>query len=185
MAELGQTFDPNAVEPGQFDDVPAGEYAAQIVDSEVKPTKAGAGLGLNLTWQITEGPLENHKFWQWINFQHESQQAQTIGQQQLKAICDAIGYTDHVTDSEVLHNVVCRVKLGMGKANGNYAAKPEVKSVKPYAAQPPGDKPQVQQQKPAPQVQQTKLGGQPVKPSPGKPAAGPAGTRPWTSKPAA
>lgn len=179
MAQLGTTIDPNAIEPSQFDDLPVGEYAAQIIESEVVATKAGNGKLLKLTWQVVEGQFENRKFWQQINYEHASAQAQTIGQQQLKAICDAVGHTDHLSDSEVLHFVPCRVKLSMGKANGNYAARPEVKGVKPYGVAVPAGKPATtgaapQQRAAAPQ--------QAAKPAAGKPAAAPTGSRPWANK---
>lgn len=177
MAQLGQAFDPNAVEPGGFDDMPSGDHVMQIVESSVEPTKNGRGKLVKLTWQVLEDqPHANRKMWQNINFEHESAQAQTIGQQQLKAICDAVCYTDHLEDTEVLHFIPCRVTVGMGKANGQYAAKPEIKRVKPLQAQPPAGKT-------APTQQQAQQGQQPqstaTKPPPAKTAAGPGGNRPW------
>lgn len=184
MAQLGQSFDPGSVEPNQFDDLPVGEYIAQIVESSVEATKNGKGKLLKLTWQVTEGQFENRKIWQNINFEHESSQAQQIGQQQLKSICDAVGFADHLEDSEVLHFQPCRVRLGMGKANGNYAARPEVKAVKPLQAQPPAGKAPAQQ--PAAGGTQATPPQATAKPPAQKPAAtGPAGNRPWGNRPAA
>ena len=100
MASLNMEFDPGSVEPGNnLDPIPAGEYVAQIVDSSVNPPKSGKGLMLNLTWEVVEGEYEKRKVWDRINYQHESAQAQLIGQQQLKAICDAIGLPGHLSDS--------------------------------------------------------------------------------------
>jgi Protein of unknown function (DUF669) len=179
MAQLGQAFDPNSVEPNQFDDLPVGEYIAQIVESSVEATKTGTGMLLKLTWQVVDGQYENRKFWQQINFQNQSAQAQLIGQQQLKSICDSIGYTQHVEDSEVLHYQPCRVRLGMGKANGNYPARVEVKKVSPLQAQPPAGKAPTAQPQPGATTQpQPQAAARPATPA-RAPVSGPPGARPW------
>ena len=55
MANLSG-FDANQVEPNtSFDPVPAGKYQAVITDTEMKPTKAGTGQYLELTFQIQGG----------------------------------------------------------------------------------------------------------------------------------
>jgi hypothetical protein len=59
MADL-RGFDANNVEPaGDFEPIPAGKYLAVITDSEMKPTKAGTGNYLQLTFQVIEGPCSN------------------------------------------------------------------------------------------------------------------------------
>lgn len=144
MADLNTSFNPDEVEPGQnnLDPVPANTYVSQIVTSDVQPPKSGNGLMLKLEWEICEGPFEKRKFWQNINYQHASAQAQMIGQQQLKAICDAIGITGHITDSEVLHYQPVRVRLAIEQdKEGKYAPKNVVKGVQPLNATPPAEKP--------------------------------------------
>jgi hypothetical protein len=172
MANLNMDFDPGSVEPGQgLDPVPAGEYVAQIIESDVGPAKSGNGLLLNLTWEIVEGPHEHRKFWQRINYQHTSAQAQLIGQQQLKAICDAIGLAGHISDSEQLHFQPMRVRLVIDDSNKNYLPKNEVKAVKPLNAVAPANKPQVAQQP------------GPAKAAPAAKPAAPAGAaRPWGNR---
>jgi hypothetical protein len=180
MAQLGTTLDPNAIEPSRngFDPLPDGEYIAQIVANEVRNTQSG-GLMLVLTWEIVEGDYQNRKVWQNINYQNDSAQAQAIGHGQIKNICDAIGYTDHVNDGDVLMFQPCRVRVGRSKKQEGYEQRDEIKSVKPLTAQAPATKPQTQTT-PRPTV----VPG--TKPPIGKPAAGPAGagTRPW-NRPAA
>ena len=59
MADL-RGFDANQVEPtAAFDPIPAGKYLAVITESEMKPTKAGTGHYLQLTFQILEGEYKN------------------------------------------------------------------------------------------------------------------------------
>ena len=172
MADLDFEFDPNSVEPsaGSLDPVPVGEYIAQIIESATAPAKSGNGKLLNLTWEITEGEFANRKFWQRINYQHTSVQAQLIGQQQLKAICDAIGMQDHLTDSEVLHFQPMRVRLVIDHKNKDYDPKNEVKAVKPLDAEAPAGKP-------ATNTASKKTVTEPVKATP---ATGQ--TRPWGNR---
>jgi hypothetical protein len=182
MANLGTTFDPNSTEPARngFDPIPDGDYIAQIVANEVRHTRGGTGLILVLTWEIVDGDFTNRKIWQNINYQNESAQAQAIGQGQLKNICDAIGYTDHLDEADVLMFQPCRVRVGRSKKQEGYEQRDEIKSVKALTAQAPATKPQTTAGAPKPTLVN---GG---KPPMGKPTAGPAGAgnRPW-SKPAA
>ena len=55
MANLNG-FDANLVEPTKaLEPIPAGKYQAVIIESEMKPTKAGTGQYLELKFQILEG----------------------------------------------------------------------------------------------------------------------------------
>lgn len=177
MADLDFEFDPNSVEPAtDFSTLPPGEYVAQITESDISIPKSGNGKSLNLTWQITEGEYENRIFWQHLNYQHSSAQAQEISQRMLKTICDAVGYGDHLTNSEVLHFVPCRVKLKYVPPKNGYSEKNEVAFVKPLQADAPATKTAVTKPTVRPASRQT----QEVK----RPAAqAPAGqTRPWGNR---
>lgn len=90
MANFGFTFDPSTVE-GKQTALPAGTYVAQIIEADVKPTKAGTGMILKLTWSVAEGPNEKRRFWQNVNIQNASAEAQRIGQAELKEITAALG----------------------------------------------------------------------------------------------
>lgn len=156
MADLGETFDPETVEADEFSPLPAGEYFAQIVESEMKPTKSGSGEMLKLTWQIIDGPHENRKFWEQLNIRNQNETAQRIALQALKKICEATG-AGSITDSEELHNRPVFVRLVV-KADANYGDRNEVKGYRAHVA------------------------SAPAKPGPGKPPAKPTGSRPWGSK---
>ena len=93
---LPEAFNPEEQEGSNFDVLPKGEYVAQIIDASVSQPKSGNGYGINFTWQITEGEYENRYAWQRITFQHSSNQAQQIGRQQLKDLCEATGGTKAV-----------------------------------------------------------------------------------------
>jgi len=103
MAQLNQHFDASAVEPAvPFELLPPGKYPAQIVNSEMRPTKTGGGQFLWLEMDVIEGAYQGRKIWDQINLVNPSPQAVEIAQRTLSAICHALGQLQ-VTDSEQLH----------------------------------------------------------------------------------
>jgi len=103
MALLNGTFDASGVEPAApMELLPPGRYVAQIVQSEMQPTKAGDGQMLWLEFEILDGPLRGRKIWDRLNLAHRNQQTVEIAQRQLSAICHAVGQIQ-VSDSEQLH----------------------------------------------------------------------------------
>lgn len=120
MAEL--SFDATQVQPQQeFDLLPAGKYLAQVIDSEVVPTKAGTGQMLKLTFEIMDGEHANRRLWARLNIANENAQAQQIGLAQLSALCHAVGITK-LTDSLELHEkpVLVTVKVRKAKPGDTY-----------------------------------------------------------------
>jgi len=132
MADLQTEFYHEQVEGSTYDLIPVGDYLAQIVSSEVVPPKSGNGLMLKLRWDILDGGYEGRCIFDQINYMHANPQAQLIGQQQLKAICEAVGITGPLKDSEDLHFKPCKIKVGIQKdKDGRYDDRNTVKSVKP------------------------------------------------------
>jgi hypothetical protein len=131
---LPEAFNPEEQEGSNYDVLPKGEYVAQVIDASVSQPKSGDGYGINLTWQITEGEYENRYAWQRITFQHSSNQAQQIGRQQLKDLCEATGVSEQVTDVEVFKFIPCLIRLGIEKdKDGVYPDKNKVARVLPLA----------------------------------------------------
>ena len=180
MAFLGQTFDPSTVPPAQdFTPLPSGEYPAMIIDSEMKPTKAGTGQYLELTFQVIDGPMKGRLVWSRLNLDNPNAKAVEIAQRDLSAICHAAG-VGAINDSSALHNRPMLIRVEYQPAGpkrdreGN-----EVKAYKRFdgatVAAPPA--PQGYQQQPAqsnpfaPQQQQTPAPPANQPPSWAKPAA--------------
>lgn len=148
MANLGN-FDATQIDPTQsYDPLPAGEYRAIIVESEVGETKkkregqAQEGTILKLTWEVIEGEFEGRRIFDNINLANDNQQAVEIGQRQLSGICHATGRLQ-VSDSEQLHNIPCILKVKVRPAKGDFEASNDIKEYKPDGAAVAG---QVQQQ---------------------------------------
>ena len=104
MADL-KGFNANEVEPTtSFDPMPAGKYVAMIVESEMKPTKNGAGSYLELTFQIVDGPFKGRVLWSRLNLDNANPTAVQIARGELSAICRAVGVLTP-KDSVELHNL--------------------------------------------------------------------------------
>lgn len=118
-------FNAAQVEPQKtnFDPIPAGNYVAQVVESDIKPTKSGQAL--NLTLEILDGPCRNRKVWARLNIKNDSAQAQQIAQAQLSALCHAIGVIN-LTDTQQLHGKPVRIRVKVRPAEGTYAASNDV-----------------------------------------------------------
>jgi hypothetical protein len=107
-------FDASKVEPVSFDVLPAGDYIAAIVKSEVKPTKDGSGQRLNLQLQVLEGQYKGRVLFDGINIANKSPKAQQIGQGQLSAICRAVN-VQTPRDSSDLHNKPLTISVKIEK----------------------------------------------------------------------
>ena len=104
MADL-RGFDANQVEPSaDFEPIPAGKYEAVITESEMKPTKAGTGHYLQLTFQVIEGEFKNRFLWARLNLDNPNATAVQIARAELSAICRAVGVMSP-NDSTELHNL--------------------------------------------------------------------------------
>lgn len=90
---------------GAMPHIPAGDYKAVIVKSEMKPTKDGNGQYLQLGMVITEGPHRDTEFTERLNLVNANPKAVAIAYLALARIADAIGILDlNGIDSSALHN---------------------------------------------------------------------------------
>src|SRR4051812_29366677 len=107
------TFNAKAVAPQQvFDPIPKGWYLLAITASELKPTKGEGGQALNCEFTVLEGEFKGRKVFDRFNIKNKSKKAEEIGQQQLSAICHAVGVFV-VEDSSQLHNKPFQGKIGL------------------------------------------------------------------------
>ena len=129
MAQLN--FDARTVVPdaGQQDPVPAGWYKVVIDKSEMKPTKDGTGMRLELQFKIIDGQYTNRKIFEGLNLQNANPVAQEIAYKQLSAICHSVNVLV-AEDSQQLHNIPLQVKVVLKPATGQYEAKNEIKAYK-------------------------------------------------------
>ena len=127
MAQLN--FNAAEIDTTSRDAIPSGTYEAVITDSEMKATKNGLGMGINLTFEIiSDGPAKGRKVFVWINYEHPKVEAQRIGREELASLCKAVGVAN-LTDTNQLHNLPLLVTVGLDKNDSTrnvikkYAAK--------------------------------------------------------------
>ena len=153
MANLNG-FDANQVDPASsFDPIPAGKYVAAIIESEMKPTKAGNGQYLQLTFEIRDGQYKGRRLWARLNLDNPNQQAVQIARGELSAICRAVGVLQP-QDSCELHGLPLSIKVTCKKRNDTDEISNEVRSYerKEAAFSRPGPMPGATPPTPLPQA---------------------------------
>lgn len=136
MAFLGGTFDASQVEPDQpRDPLPAGEYLAEIIDSDMEPTKSNNGQFLKLTYRVSDGPMKGRLTWARLNLDNPNEKAVEIAQRQLSSICHACGVLQ-VQDSVQLHNIPHVIKVDVEQRDPNYPPSNVIKSWRRAEGQP-------------------------------------------------
>lgn len=121
MANLNNIYNPDAEAQQDLGKLPTGEYVAQIIDSDLKPTQSG-GQYLELTYEVTEGPLKGRKHWERLNLDNANAQVVEIANRQFASVREATG-VPNPRDSAELHfrPHVIRVEFypaGSAKRNG-------------------------------------------------------------------
>ena len=118
LAPLG--FAPENIEDmgDGFKVIPPGTYNVVAVESDVKDTKTG-GKMLELKYQIMDGANVGDTLLDRLNIVNSSETAQKIGLSQLKNICDAIGHTGQLKDSNQLHGKPFAVKVVVEEFESN------------------------------------------------------------------
>jgi hypothetical protein len=88
----GLNFNANDVpEDEGFQPIPEGDYTCQIVQSEMKDTKAGTGQYLELRIQVLEEPYVGRLVFERLNLINPNETAVKIANRTLADICEAVG----------------------------------------------------------------------------------------------
>ena len=99
--------------------IPAGDYPAIIIKSEMRDNKNSQGQHLLLEFVITgEGDHKGRKVWQQLNLINPSQQAKDIACAELKTICHAV-HVLNPQDSQELHSLPMIITVYVDSWTGN------------------------------------------------------------------
>jgi hypothetical protein len=163
MAELD--FDPESAprDDRSFDVIPTAWYTAQIIESDVVPTKDGDGQRLTLTWEIIEGDFSKRRVWQSLNIVNKSAQAQEMAQRDLRTICEAVGHAGRLSNSKDLEFKPCQIRVGTQRDDRE---RNEVKSAKALNDNAPRQQSEPRQSQPRQEAQPQQrqaAGGRPWK----------------------
>ncbi len=139
MANIAGAYDPNAEASSDFEPLPAGEYRAKIIESEIEPVSQRNNYGrcLKLTWQVEGGPFDNRLVWQRLNMWAEGMnnidKVISIAQSQFAAIRQATGKMAP-QDSSELHHIPCLIRVKLKPGDGQYGPSNEIGGVKAVGA---------------------------------------------------
>lgn len=142
MADL-TGFNANEHDDPGFDPLPEGHYLLIVEASEMKPTKAGTGTGINMKFQVVDGDHKGRGFFKWINYKNPNDTAQKIGRAELAMICRACN-KPQPKDTMELHNIPFAAHVTVKPAKDGYDASNDIKKAVPKSelASLTGDKPE-------------------------------------------
>jgi len=112
---------------GKYDNpVPAGTYSAMVIESEYKANSKATGHMIVLKWSIIGGEHDDRHIIARYNIDNPNEAAVRIAQQDLVAICHAMGreafdMTEELHDHEVLIDVEVEPASGDHKASNKIA----------------------------------------------------------------
>jgi hypothetical protein len=104
MAILTGKYDPNAEASQDIGKLPTGEYIAQIIDSDMKPTNNNQGEYLELTYEVLDGPCKGRKHWERLNLISNNETASEIANRNWAAVRQVTVNGREVRDSQEVHN---------------------------------------------------------------------------------
>jgi len=116
MASLTNCYAPDDDPNLSFEPLPAGKYLCIITNSEMKPTKNGAGEYLQLELEVIDGPHKGRKVWDRLTLKHPNELTVRIARGTLAQIRQATGVTNP-RDSCELHNLPLVASVGLKKRN--------------------------------------------------------------------
>jgi hypothetical protein len=112
---------------GKYDNpVPEGTYSATVIESDYMPNSKGNGHYIKLKWSIIGGQHDDRHITAIYNVDNPSENAVRIAQQDLVAICHAMGretfdMTEELHDHEILIDVAIEPASGDFKARNKIA----------------------------------------------------------------
>ena len=100
-----------------FETIPADDYTASIITSEIKTSKNGKGSYLELVWEVLDGEWKGRRVWQRIMITHSSEKCVAMGQRKLSSVCHALGVMK-LNDSSELHGIPTTIRVSVKEESG-------------------------------------------------------------------
>lgn len=135
MADLGIDFNVADVPEDEFERLPPGRHLVQVIDSKAEDNKQGTGKLATFDMVVIQGELEGRHWFERVNYLHNNDTAQRIGQQTLAKIFKACGH-EGARDTSIIHDIpfwIDVVDRWNKKANNGAGANERViSSFEPY-----------------------------------------------------
>ena len=110
-------FDATEVAPQQpksYEPLERGMYQAIVIESAIKPTKAGTGEYIELVLQVIDGPASGRRLWERLNVSNPNKTAEDIARSQLASLCQAVGVSK-LTATEQLHDIPFHIQVDIDR----------------------------------------------------------------------
>jgi hypothetical protein len=134
-------FDASEVAPPQnksYEPLERGMYQGIVIESSIKPTKAGTGEYIELVIQVIDGVHSGRRLWERLNVSNPNKTAEDIARSQLASLCQAVGVTK-LTATEQLHDIPFSMEVDIDRKDptrNRIMGYGSVSLVKPAAAAP-------------------------------------------------
>lgn len=160
MAQLNLNLE-NVETQQSFEPLPAGDYMARIIDSEIKESQSGTSY-IKFTWEVMDEKFRGRQVFDNISISNPrgkrydaGKSPAEIGQRKLKTIatCGKHPNPNFLQDTAELHNLPMIIKLKVRQDN-QYGPQNDVKGFKALSATGGGVPAPHQQAPPPPQQQQ-------------------------------
>lgn len=121
-----------------YEPIPAGDYLAQIIDSEIKESKTGTHY-IKFIWEIMDEKCRGRQVFENVSLSNlpgkryePGQSPAEIGQRKLKtiAVCGNHPNPNFLKDTEELHNLPIIIKIKT-RQDEQYGAQNDVKGYRP------------------------------------------------------
>ena len=121
-----------------YEPIPEGDYTVKVDNTDIKPTKNGAGQYIKVEFVVMGPKFQGRKLFANFNIVNDSAEAMRIGRQQIKSLMIAGGMTqDQVNkfnDTDQLLGLTCNVRVGVEDGKGQYEPQNRIKSFKKMEA---------------------------------------------------
>ncbi len=103
-----------APQPKSYDPLSPGMYQGMVIESAIKPTKAGTGEYIELVIQVTDGPQTGRRLWERLNVSNPNKTAEDIARSALAELCHAVG-VQKLTSTEQLHDLPFQMEVQLDR----------------------------------------------------------------------
>ena len=111
---------------GDFEPLPAGDYNMMIIETDISENKKGTGSYLKVVLHCLDEEYAGRRVYEYINFVHQNEKVQTIGERQLAELCNACGVLE-LSDTQELHDIPLKARLKIEAGNEQFGPSNKVK----------------------------------------------------------
>lgn len=123
----------NDVNDTSFEPVPSGEYACEMIDSDVVPLKSSPdSRAMLFTAKIMEGEFQGRLIFVRFIILHHKKKAEAFGWLMYKKLCTSVNILEFPEDTRRLHGIPFMAYVAVEEGQAGYNAKNVIKKYSQY-----------------------------------------------------